>query len=218
MYLFIYLDVGKSVQSLLIIRLDCGWVTKTTHVRSAEIGLESKRKMERIEKELSNDPPPPPCCLAALSPLYRNKWECMNPAIVTVCFTCCTVTPKNSKLLSNSCSSLNYLTHYYIIPNGRAPDSCWLPANLFSVFLHFCLSFCHSTEHYSFSYNFFCILLPDRRHFCPIAADSLSVLLARLTGYLLFMPLLTLCVPTERQMDVCNTRFSAEWWIVCLSK
>lgn len=52
-----------------------------------------------------------------------------------LCFTCCNVTPKNTKLLSNSCSSLYYLTHYYIIPTGCVPDSPWLPANLFCVCL-----------------------------------------------------------------------------------
>lgn len=127
--------------------------------------------------------------------------------------------PKNTKLLSNSWSSLNYLTHYYIIPTGYAPDSTWLPANSLSVCLFFFFfSTTHRCKHFlQFFLQPLCISLPDGHCFCPIS-DSLSVLLARLTGYLLFMPLLTSCMPVERQMDVCNTRFSAEWWIVCLSK
>lgn len=50
-----------------------------------------------------------------------------------LCFTCCKVTPKNTKRLSNSCSSLNYLTRYYITPTGCVPDGVWLPANWLSV-------------------------------------------------------------------------------------
>ena len=57
-----------------------------------------------------------------------------------LCFTCCKVTPKNTKRLSN-CSSLNYLTCYYITPTGCVPDSVWLPANWLSVFFFFVFFF-----------------------------------------------------------------------------
>lgn len=119
------------------------WQGNWISVKSAEMG---ERVRERWSYIFSfSGPLPTRSCFGALSPLYRDIWEWWIQLLL--CFTCCTVTPKNTKLLSNSCSLLNYLTHYYIIPTGRKPDSCWLPANLVSVFLHLCLSFCHSTQH-----------------------------------------------------------------------
>jgi len=151
-------------------------------------------------------------------PTLRAKWIQR-----LLSFTCCNVTPKNTKLLSNSCSSLNYLTHYYIIPTGCAPDKNGLTANLLSVAPSFFLLLFFLTAHRGKRFLHFllpllCISPPVGHWVCPPVVDSLSVILARLTGYLWFMPALTSCVPLERQMDVCNTRFSAEWWIVCLSK
>lgn len=115
----------------------------------------------------------------ALSPFLRDKWE-TNPVI---CFTCCKVTPKIKRLLSNSCSSLNNLTHYYIIPTGCVPDNTWLPSTLVSFSVSFCLFFSNCTQLQTFSTVFLttlntlhCLMAAT---FGPVA-DSLSFLLAKI--------------------------------------
>ena len=132
------------VFSLLSTRLKCGWVTRTlgpertswlqeflsaTMWTAVKTGETLREKLE--ESKLSISRPSPHTRLEAQSPpsfrAINGKWIQR-----LLCFTCCKVTPKNTKRLSNSCSSLNYLTRYYITA-GCVPDGVWLPANWLSV-------------------------------------------------------------------------------------
>ena len=105
-------------------------------------------------------------------------------------FTCCRVYHPQKKLPFNSCSSLNYFTHSYIILTGSVPHSTRLTANWLSVFLSF--SF-FKTFFYSFYLQLYACHCRGGHCICTPAADSLSVFHAILTGFPLFMALLTLC-------------------------
>lgn len=67
-----------------------------------------------------------------------------------------------TKLLSKSCSSMNYFNHYYIIPTGCAPGSAWPRASLFSVSC-FVLFFAAPTcKHFYILHAFYCLIATTR--------------------------------------------------------
>ncbi len=145
----------------------CLWLQgHWTTVKNAETGETEREKQG--ERELSNGPPTPSeLSRGSVPPFWgiNGKWIQR-----LLCFTCCKVTPKNTKLLSNSCSSLNYLTRYYIILTGCAPDSTWLPASLLSVcLLSFFFSTAHRCKHFlRFFLQPLCGSLHDGHHVCPL--------------------------------------------------